>query len=561
MKLFTDLKISRKLLGLISILLLVMGITVGFGISKMKLIGNELDSIAFEGMPLIEITSELTVKQLETALLLEQVLRSAGVKPAHDAKSIAEMSTEIHQISLVVDDEIIQATALLAKAIEHAITPQLRITEQRLAKQLASLKSKHTRYETHVFTLLTYIEQGKLLEAANLAATTKHEEQALNHELESFLVAIEHLTDAALEVVKHEEESALTGMISLTVLALFISFPFGYFVTKSISRPIASAVELANKMAQGNLSVTTKFGGQDETAQLLNSMADMAGKLRGMITQVSHSSGEMMAATQALSAVSEQNNTAINQQQANTQLVASAMNDMVDSVLAVKNNAVSAEQVANQASIEASKGADVVKESQQSIIQLVAKVTNASDHMNALKNDSNDIGGIVGVISGIADQTNLLALNAAIEAARAGEQGRGFAVVADEVRSLAQRTQSSTQEITSLVQRLQLGATSAVEVMEESRVQVEASADLAEKAGQSLETITLAVSSIMEMNAQISSACQQQSIVAEEINHTVTNISESGDDILRGAQQNELSSEQLASLAHAMQQLMKQFKL
>ncbi|NRA55483.1 MAG: methyl-accepting chemotaxis protein [Gammaproteobacteria bacterium] len=472
MKHFTDLKISSKLSGLISILLLVMGIIVGFGIAKMKTIGYELDTIAFEDMPLIELTSELTVKQLETALLLEQVLRSAAVKPAPDAKSITEVSGEIHQISRDVDQEIIKASALLTKAIDHALTPEIRITEQKLAKQLASLKSKHSSYETHVFTLLTHIEQGRLEQASSLAATTEHEQQELNHELEIFLVAIEHLTDAALDVVKHEEESALAGMISLAVLALLISLPLGYLVTKSVTRPIKSAVILANEMAQGNLSVTTKTAGKDETAQLLNSMADMAAKLRQMIMQVSRSSVEMVTATEALSVVSEQNNTAINQQRADTQLVAQSMTEMVNSVLAVKNNALSAEQIAQQANIEAGRGAAVVKESQQSINQLVAKVTNASDKINVLKNGSNDIGGIVGVISGIADQTNLLALNAAIEAARAGEQGRGFAVVADEVRSLAQRTQSSTQEITSLVQRLQLGATSAVEVMDESRVQV-----------------------------------------------------------------------------------------
>jgi methyl-accepting chemotaxis protein len=561
MKYFKDQKISTKFIGLILLLLLLMGSIAGFGITKMSLIGDELEGIAYQDIPLMELAAEINIKQLEGELLLEQALRNAGVKNKQSTGVFDELDLEIQKLSKDIDHGIRQAEALLSKAIENALTPELRVIQEKLAKNLISLKKKHNIYEKNIFQLLTLLKSGDLDKAAILMDEASKRQQALDSELGLFLVQVENMTNDAMKLVKHEEESALTGMIGITLASLFIGLTLGYVITINVTRPINTAVELAEQMAQGNLSIEINSDCKDETGQLLNSMGNMAQQLREMIREVISFSAQIAAAAQELSAVTEQNNQAINNQQSNTTQVATAMNEMATTVQEVANHAESASQATQQANIEARNGAEVVENNQQSIQQLVAKVVTASEKMNALKEDCNGIGGIVSVINGIAKQTNLLALNAAIEAARAGEHGRGFAVVADEVRLLAQRTQESTLEIQSLVDQLQQGATSAVEVIDESLTQVDANAERSVIAGQSLALITEAMSSINDMNTQIATASEQQSAVAEDINQNVVNISLTGDEVLAGAQQTAISSEELAKLAIVLQTLVSRFKL
>jgi len=191
---------------------------------------------------------------------------------------------------------------------------------------------------------------------------------------------------------------------------------------------------------------------------------------------------------------------------------------------------------------------------------LASEVENAADVIDKLRQDSENIGTVLDVIKGIAEQTNLLALNAAIEAARAGEQGRGFAVVADEVRTLASRTQESTQEIQEMIERLQSRSSDAVNVMEQGRSRAEKTVDQAAMAGDSLDAITNSVASINEMNTLIAAASEEQSSVSEEINRNVVNINSLADDSVQGAQQTTSESEALAALAQRLQDLVSQFK-
>jgi len=561
MHFFKSLKIGTKILGLISLLLVLMSFIAGFGITKMNLIGNELQSIANEDMPLIELTSDITIKQLESALILERALRNAGVKDGHNANTINDSKAEFHKLSQTVDDEIEQADSLLAKAIEHAPTLELRAVEEKLKKDLNTLKHEHESYEKKVYQLLELIGEGRLDQASAMVDVLEEKQQKLNHALEKFLIAVEKMTVQALEIVKHEEESALYGMFGITLGAILIGSTLGYFFTISITRPIKTAVDASRRMAKGDFSIEIKSNNNDEIGQLLNAMGNMTQRLQDMIRKVLSSSDQIATSIEDMSAVTEQNSQAIYHQQSNTEQVVIAMNEMATTVQDIANNATSVAQATQRANTEANNGAEAVQSNQQSITQLVSKVVLASEKMDTLKGDSNNIGNIVNVINGIADQTNLLALNAAIEAARAGEQGRGFAVVADEVRSLAKRTQEATQDIQKLIEQLQQGALLAVKVMDESRIQVEACAERAVMAGQSLGTITQTVETINDMSTQIATASEQQSIVAENINQNVVNISQSGKEVLDGSQQSVLSNERLAKLAVNLQILMSQFRL
>jgi len=251
----------------------------------------------------------------------------------------------------------------------------------------------------------------------------------------------------------------------------------------------------------------------------------------------------------------------VHQQQSEVNQVATAMNEMSATVQEVASNASHAAQAAQDASEQAGEGLKVVDHTISSINNLANAVEEASGVINQLESDTDNIGVVLEVIRGISEQTNLLALNAAIEAARAGEQGRGFAVVADEVRTLASRTQESTLEIRSMIESLQSGSTQAVEVMTKGKEQAAISVGHAQKAGESLNGITQAVSSISDMNTQIATAAEEQTAVAEEINQNIVNISQLGEQAVSGAQQTSDASEELARLSNELQMMVGQFRV
>lgn len=247
-------------------------------------------------------------------------------------------------------------------------------------------------------------------------------------------------------------------------------------------------------------------------------------RIGALVSTVASEADKVSSAAEKAANVTQETTSGVMQQQARTDEVARAVTEMSASVGHVASNAASADQAAREADKEARAGGQVVSEAVNSIRFLEAEVERASQVINKLESESENIGAVLDVIKGIAEQTNLLALNAAIEAARAGEQGRGFAVVADEVRTLASRTQQSTQEIQGMIERLQGGAREAVSVMEGGKKCVQQSVEKANRAGESLESITRAVAAISHLNTQIAGEAEQQRSVAEEINSSIVNI-------------------------------------
>jgi methyl-accepting chemotaxis protein len=299
-----------------------------------------------------------------------------------------------------------------------------------------------------------------------------------------------------------------------------------------------------------SIEITTDI---TNTHSISNSLSHLVEDLKAFISQTVNSSMQISSSAEKLSVIIDSTNEGVRRQQSESEQVATAMNEMAATVQEVARNASDAAQASQQADEAAQAGKDIVNQSITGINNLAREVENTSSMLDRLQSETNEIDSVLGVIQSIAEQTNLLALNAAIEAARAGESGRGFAVVADEVRTLAQRSKDSTEEIKNIIEKLQSGAQEAVKAMSAGLDKANQSVEQANQAGQSLDTITLAVSTISDMNAQIATASEEQAAVAEEINRNIVNIVQIAEETSSGAHATADTTEELATVAMQLQ--------
>lgn len=362
------------------------------------------------------------------------------------------------------------------------------------------------------------------------------------------------------ELEASTDESVRLSLI-LSVIATVVGIFSAYLLTTAITVPIQKAVETANQLAQGDLTVDVGRTSKDETGKLLDAVQNTANHLKQMISTISNASSELASASEELAVVTEQTSKGISQQETETEMVATAMNEMATTVHDVADNAAKASEAANEANNEALSGSQVVQRTITSINALSVRVNDSSEKLHKVEQEAVNIGKILHVIREISEQTNLLALNAAIEAARAGEQGRGFAVVADEVRSLAARTQGSTSEIQVIIEQLQAGIQGTVDAMKQGQVEADNCVDQANEANMALAAITDAIGIINDMNMQIASASEQQSSVAEDISENVVNVKTIAEENAVAANQTSSSSTEIARLADGLGRLVAEFKV
>ena len=348
----------------------------------------------------------------------------------------------------------------------------------------------------------------------------------------------------------------ITGAIGLSAM-VFAAIIIGNHVARRTEKIIAAL----HAFAEGDLSHKCPIAGKDEFAWMSWEYTNARKGFAKMVDEVRQYTLQLSSAAEEMARTTESSKRNLHEQNAQTEQVATAMNEMVVTIQEVARSASSAAESANSADNEAAAGNQVMAESIKSINTLAQEVQRTFDFITKLKAESDSIGAVLDVIRGIAEQTNLLALNAAIEAARAGEQGRGFAVVADEVRTLASRTQESTQEIQEMIERLQSGANEAVTVMQEGRNRADISVGHSAEAGKALQSIASVVDNIKNMNLQIATAAEEQSATADEINRNVVNISTFAHETAAGAEQSSQAADELTHLATQLDEVVQRFKV
>ncbi|MFZ8199136.1 methyl-accepting chemotaxis protein [Alteromonas portus] len=392
----------------------------------------------------------------------------------------------------------------------------------------------------------------------------------MNQSYDGAIAAMSTFRDAqqaAFEEAFKNTDSANTSLIStgviLAVVVTILLFGTAVPIVRGIKQSIDDVVRSLKDIAQenGDLTVRIETKSEDEIGELVYWFNQFMDKLQGVVRDVVEASLPLSNLAQNLRGVTEETQRTIDVQQKSATNAKRAVDTMSGSVDGVAHSAAQAASDANEATTAASEGRQIVQQTVTSIQQLAENVRETADVIARLESDSNKVGSVLDVIKGIAEQTNLLALNAAIEAARAGEQGRGFAVVADEVRTLASRTQQSTEEIQSTIEQLQSAAHSAVEVMSRGTEQATSSVETANKAGSSLETITSTIGRINQMNEQIAHNTEDQRTVAVDIVRHVDEIHERTEQTASRSGELGTMCNELADLAQHLESIAKQFRV
>ena len=489
--------------------------------------------------------------QLETSLLSLLTVSYEYIK----TETLVRSQTLGNEVDLVVEKVVTQLSDMMQTAGGRDASGTLDDINDLVNDAINAIKANDGVVQLHVDRLERRNDAEQALNASDANITQG-------------VVALENLLNLADKKASHVESqvnSAIatgnTFVIVVVIISIAVAAFIGYVTVRAITRPLYRVNELLTVASSGDLTHRLDDSAQDEFGLLARNCNTLIGNLKELITAINVRAEQLAAASEQTSAVTAQTTHSIQDQKSQIGQVATATTEMHSTSQLVVQNAEDTLSQIRHADAEAENVRQISLENKNTIEILSRDVQEAADVINKLHQDSASIGGILDVIRGVADQTNLLALNAAIEAARAGEQGRGFAVVADEVRTLASRTQESTQEINAMIEVLQAGAEKAVAVMNQGKEQTAACVAQTEKATQALDIISDAVHKAHDVSSQIEQSAREQNTVSQEISEKLETIVGIAEETTAGAQQTSESSHEVARLAEELQQSIRQFKV
>lgn len=530
---------AASMFVLLGVLVLVMGLVSLFETREMD---RATDEIRVTWMPAIislgDVSSALgraRALTLRSALEEQPSARKATLEKITEVNQTLQGNLDAYERTIIADDDrALFNTFLQMSERYHGLQKSIRdaVAAEQLDEARRLINGPLAEYADSMMKAL----------AAIIEYNAKGAEQASQRSSAVF--------DEAFSLIVVALAMILVALIAIATL-----------LTRSIVLPLADAVAVAERVATGDLTQDIQVIGRDEPALLLRALSRMQQSLRDTIRKIAASSDQLASASEELHTVTEDTSRGLHQQSAEIDQAATAVNQMTAAVEEVANNAVSTADASKGADQTTRDGRDQVNQALASIQHLVNDVTDTSGEIEQLASNANEISRVLDVIGSIAGQTNLLALNAAIEAARAGEAGRGFAVVADEVRALAHRTQQSTAEIEQMITGIQSGTERAVTAMYTSQGRANGTLEVAQSAGQALEVIAEAITSINQRNLVIASASEQQAQVAREVDRNLVNIRDLAMQTSAGANQTSAAAQDLSRLAIDLNAMVAQFKI
>jgi methyl-accepting chemotaxis protein len=548
------------------LLLTLLGISFAYSIFSMSLVGQELEGIAEQDIPLTSSIISVTEHQLEQTIHLERVLRYGQQLVAGDSNAaglIAKEMSIFDQLSALVTKELEQAAQQCKDAVSHAHNDEELDEFSHVLKELKSIKRMHDTFEQHSHRLFEVIKQSRLDEISVLATEVEDESDQLTKVLEDLLHNISEFTEQAAITANIHERDAMKMLSIIMVISVLVgglaTFIIGRIIWAQLGLEPKDMQIFSQRIADGDLSVKSSNSGKE--LGVFASLIRMEDSLKQLVRSIKEGSQEVAEASDNLTTIAENTNQSLNSQHQNTEQVATAVTEMTASAEEVVRNTASAAEAAEQAKNQLNEGGLLVESTVNGIKGLSQQLNETMVDIAKLEQGAMDITGILDVIKGVADQTNLLALNAAIEAARAGEQGRGFAVVADEVRSLAKSTQESTSEIETMIISLQSSASSSINSMRLGSDQAETLLSQSTQVTASLSQIQQTVSDISDMNAQIASAAQEQKSVSLHINQNIVEISTMSKETSQDSENLIVTSAALAELANNLLGSVERFKV